>query len=49
VVIVPFWLLIVATLWAFRRVDALAGWLLAPYVAWVAFATVLNAAIVRLN
>ena len=49
VVIVPFWLLIVATTRAFRAVDRAAAWLLAPYLAWVAFAAVLNAAIVVMN
>jgi tryptophan-rich sensory protein len=34
---------------AARRVDKPAAWLMAPYLAWVAFATVLNAEIVRLN
>lgn len=48
-VIVPFWAMIVATTLAFRAVDRPAGWLLAPYVAWVSFAAVLNAAIWRLN
>jgi len=33
----------------FWRVDRLAGWLLVPYVAWVAFACVLNFALWRLN
>lgn len=33
----------------FRRADRLAGWLLAPYAAWVAFAAVLNLALWRLN
>lgn len=37
------------TLRAFWRIDALAGWLLAPYLAWVAFATYLNIEIVILN
>ena len=50
IVIVPFWLLILATAGAFpRSVDRAASWMLAPYLAWVAFATVLNAAIVHLN
>jgi tryptophan-rich sensory protein len=49
IVIVPFLALIVATALAFGRVDKAAGWLLAPYIAWVSFATVLNAAIVHLN
>jgi tryptophan-rich sensory protein len=33
----------------FWRADRLAGWLLAPYAAWVAFASVLNFALWRLN
>jgi len=48
-VIVPFWMMIVATSLAFRAIDRVAGWLLLPYVAWVSFATLLNAAIWRLN
>ncbi len=48
-IVVPFWLLILATQQTFSRVDGVAGWLLVPYLAWVAFATVLNAAIVSLN
>ena len=49
VVIVPFWGLILATALTFGRIDRAAGWLFAPYLAWVAFASVLNAAILRLN
>ncbi len=49
VVIVPFFALIVATIMAFARLDAIAAALLAPYPLWVAFATLLNAAIVMLN
>jgi tryptophan-rich sensory protein len=30
-------------------VDRVAGWLLAPYLAWVSYAALLNAAIVILN
>jgi tryptophan-rich sensory protein len=33
----------------FLDVDRLAAWMLVPYLGWVAFATVLNAAIVVLN
>ncbi len=33
----------------FRRVDAVAAWMLAPYLAWTLFATALNAAIWWLN
>jgi benzodiazapine receptor len=40
---------IAATMHLFGRVDRLAAWLLAPYAAWVAFATLLNAALWRLN
>jgi tryptophan-rich sensory protein len=38
-----------ATLVAFWRIDRLAGLLLAPYLAWICYATALNAAIVALN
>ena len=48
-VIVPFLLTILATMRAFYKVDVAAALLLIPYVAWVSFATILNAAIVRLN
>jgi benzodiazapine receptor len=44
-----FWLSIVALIVVTRRSDALAPWLLAPYLAWVAFAAALNLAVVRLN
>lgn len=40
---------IVATMIAMARVTRLASWLLAPYLAWVGFATYLNAAIWWLN
>ncbi len=49
VVIVLLLAAIGATLIAFARVRPSAAWLLAPYLAWVAFATVLNAAIWILN
>jgi tryptophan-rich sensory protein len=49
IVIVPFLALIVATARVMGKIDRAAGWLLAPYIAWVSFATVLNAAIVHLN
>jgi benzodiazapine receptor len=47
--IVLLWLLIVATIVAFRRVRPLAAALLLPYLAWVSFATVLAFTIWRLN
>lgn len=36
------WLLIVATMWAFDRVDRRAALLLVPYLSWVSFAAYLN-------
>lgn len=48
-VIVVLWALIAATIAASWRVDRAAGGLLVPYLAWVTFATALNAAIWRLN
>lgn len=41
------WLLIAAMIVAFARIDTIAALLLAPYIAWVSFAAVLNADIVR--
>jgi translocator protein len=43
------WLAIAATLAAFRPVSRTAAWLLAPYLAWVTFAAVLNGTLWRLN
>ena len=42
-------ILIIATTFQFRRHDGLAALLMLPYIAWVAFACVLNGAIVTLN
>lgn len=47
--IVVLWLAILATSVVFWRRDRVAGMLLIPYAGWVAFATVLNAALWRLN
>jgi benzodiazapine receptor len=47
--IVPQSLTIVATIVAFYRLDRIAGWSLIPPAAWVAFATLLNFAIWKLN
>jgi benzodiazapine receptor len=44
--------LLIAILWtmiAFAKIDRLAAWLYVPYFGWVCFATLLNAAIWRLN
>lgn len=43
------WLAIAATIIAFWRVDRFAAVLLLPYLGWVSFAALLNAAIWRLN
>jgi len=40
---------VLVTMLAFRSVDRLAALLMLPYAMWVAFATVLNVAIWRLN
>ncbi|HEY8009215.1 MAG TPA: TspO/MBR family protein [Methylocella sp.] len=47
--IFPQILVILATVVAFHRLDRMAAWCLVPLVAWVAFASVLNVAIWRLN
>ena len=49
VVIVALLLAIVANMIAFMRLDRIAGWMFPPYLAWVAFASALNVAIVQLN
>lgn len=47
--IVALWCAIALTLVSFRRVSPAAGWLLAPYLAWVTFATALNFTLWRMN
>lgn len=47
--IVVLWLMIYETYIQFKKTDALAAKLLLPYLAWVSFATLLNAAIWWLN
>ena len=47
--IVLVWLSIVATMWLFYPIHALATFLLLPYLLWVGFAAALNFAIWRLN
>jgi translocator protein len=47
--IVLLWVAIVLTIVAFARISRVAALLLVPYLLWTTFATVLNAAIWRLN
>jgi translocator protein len=47
--IVVLWLAILVTIILFFRVSVPAGVMLLPYIAWVSFAAILNAAILRLN
>lgn len=47
--IVPQWLLILATIYWFARLDRIAAFCLLPLAAWVGFAALLNFAIWRLN
>lgn len=48
-VIVAMVVLVALTIHRFWRVDRIAGGLLVPYLAWISFATILNATIVALN
>lgn len=47
--IVALWVAVAATMIAFYRVTPTAGVLLAPYLAWITFASALNLAIWRMN
>ena len=47
--VVPLWLSVLLLMVVLGRWSRPSAWLLAPYLAWVAFAAVLNLAIVRLN
>jgi len=47
--LVPFWLSILVLVLAVAPVSHQAAWVLTPYLAWVAFAGLLNLAVVRLN
>ena len=48
-VIVLMALAIIVTIQRFHPLDKIAAWLLAPYLAWVTFATALNVALLALN
>lgn len=47
--VVLLWLMIYETWYVFKKVDRIAGWLFVPYLAWVTYASVLNASIWWLN
>ena len=47
--VAPFWLSVLALMVFLWPVSRRSSWLLAPYLAWVAFAGYLNWAVVRLN
>jgi tryptophan-rich sensory protein len=49
VIIAAIWALIAAFIWRTRRLDPLAAWCFVPYLAWVSFATMLNASVAILN
>lgn len=49
VIIVALLIAIGAAIVSAARVDRLAAWLLAPYLAWVTYATTLNAGVVAMN
>lgn len=48
-IILALWVAILAMIVACRRLDPIAGWLQAPYLIWVCYATALNAAILVMN
>ena len=47
--VLALWAAIAASMALFWQVDRVAAWLMAPYLAWVSFASVLNFAFWRLN
>ncbi len=49
IIIVFLWGMIVASIWLFFRISKPAAYLLAPYLLWVSFATVLNISLYVLN
>jgi translocator protein len=49
VIIVALLLAVATTMLMAIRIDRLAAWLLAPYLAWVAYATTINVGVVALN
>ncbi|GAA2968355.1 TspO/MBR family protein [Actinokineospora diospyrosa] len=49
VVILLLDLAVIATIVRFRRADRVAAWLLVPYLAWILYASLLNAGVAALN
>ena len=49
IVIIILWILIERSIYWFRVVDKKSAYMLYPYIAWVSFASVLNASILHLN
>jgi tryptophan-rich sensory protein len=47
--VIVLWTVILLTILKFRKISKPAAWLLAPYLFWVSFASLLNLAIVVLN
>ena len=47
--LLPFWLSVLALVIELSRMSSVAGWLIAPYLAWVTFAGWLNWRVVQLN
>jgi len=47
--VIILWIFIFSTTVAFRDVSRAASWLMVPYLAWVTYASTLNAGIWRLN
>ena len=47
--IIVMWICILITIFQFGKLSSIAAWLLVPYISWVSFATILNAAIWKLN
>lgn len=49
VIMLGLWSSVLATAVMFYTIDAVAGWMMAPYVLWVSIAFALNGAVLRLN
>jgi tryptophan-rich sensory protein len=47
--IIALWLFILLTIFSFAKLSKTAAWLLVPYICWVSFAALLNAAFWMLN